>query len=384
MPNKLSNIYERNLDAYLEGHTIIINQGGARSGKTYSILQLIFNIALYSKKPLIISCVGQSMPNVKLGMLRDFKKILEDAGLIPDEIENKTDHIFKIGKCIIEFFSADNTGKVHGPQRDILFVNEIFFIPQDVYDALAVRTAGCKIVDFNPCREFYIHTEIIPNNPHKLITSTYLDNLTNLTQEQVRAIESKKNNQYWWDVYGLGKIGVTEGVIFKNWREQPFPDNLQFIFGADFGFSIDPSTLIKVAIDKGKKEIYVKEYLYQAGLGTDQLYSIFKTHAQHFLIIADCAEDRLISDLKNKGLNIQACEKGAGSISAGINSLLDYTIVVDPESHNLKKELRNYVWLNKGSKLAIDDYNHLLDPLRYCERFLNKPISMPYQVSPIC
>jgi len=164
-----------------------------------------------------------------------------------------------------------------------------------------------------------------------------------------------------------------EGVIFTNWIEEIFPEHLQHIWGADFGFSIDPSTLIKVAVDKSAKKIYVKEYLYQAGLGTDQLYSIFKTHTGNGLIIADSAEDRLIADLRSKGLNILACEKGPGSISAGINSLLDYTIVVDPDSHNIKKELRNYIWLNKGSKLAIDDYNHTIDPLRYTERYLNNP-----------
>jgi phage terminase large subunit len=152
--------------------------------------------------------------------------------------------------------------------------------------------------------------------------------------------------------------------VFTNWSFGEFnPDGLQTSCGMDFGFSLDPDTLTEVAIDKSKRKIYVKEHLYRNGLGTTELAQIILSRVGKTLIVADSAEPRLISDLKHKGVNIQAVKKG--TIESGVTTMQDFEIVVEPNSSNIAKELNNYVYLDKGSKLYIDDFNHAIDGIRY-------------------
>ena len=184
--------------------------------------------------------------------------------------------------------------------------------------------------------------------------------------------EAGKRNANFQKVFVEGEIGTIEGVVFDNWQIGEFDNNLQFIFGQDFGFSNDPTTLVKVAIDNNKRLIYIEELLYKTGLSTDQIYQLNKSFAENNLIIADSAEPRLIYELKQKGLNIKEAEKGQGSVSAGLLAMQDYTLIVSEKSVNLQRELKNYVWLDGSAKLVIDDFNHCIDAIRYAFRFLNK------------
>ena len=155
-----------------------------------------------------------------------------------------------------------------------------------------------------------------------------------------------------------------EGVVFTNWQFGEFnPHNLPTSFGLDFGFSIDPDSLSEVAIDKDNKKIYVKEHLYQNGLRMEELAKICLDKAGNKLIIADSAENRLIVDLRHKGLNIEPIKKG--TIESGITMMLDYDIIVEQNSSNIAKELNNYAYLNKGSKIFCDNFNHSIDGIRY-------------------
>src|SRR5690606_5654456 len=141
------------------------------------------------------------------------------------------------------------------------------------------------------------------------------------------------------------------------------------------GFSLDPDTLIKVAVDKSRKRVYVhEEYYDRKRLGTNDLYDVNKSRLRYAddLIIADSAEPRLIADLKELGLNIEACEKGDGSVKAGILSLQDYTIVVTPASINIKNELKNYKWSDKKAGIPVDANNHAIDAIRYVFRKLTE------------
>lgn len=200
----------------------------------------------------------------------------------------------------------------------------------------------------------YIHTD-------------YRDNIENLSPsflEQVEYIRINNPKKYEHVLLG-GWLNKAEGVVFEDWEEGEFIDNGKGIFGQDYGFSVDPTTLVKVCIEKSLKKIYVKEYLYKAKMTTSEIAEFNKKIAGDTLIIADSAEPRLIEELKRKGNNIKGAEKGPGSVSGGIARMLDYTLVVDPESKNLKKELNNYVWHDKKSNTPIDDWNHLIDPIRY-------------------
>lgn len=179
--------------------------------------------------------------------------------------------------------------------------------------------------------------------------------------------EVKKNNpEKYKHKYLGGWLDKAEGVVFSNWEIGEFnPDGLQTLFGQDYGFTIDPTTLVEVAIDKKKKILYVKECLYKKELTTSEIYQINKEYAGRKLIIADSAEPRLIAELRKSGNNIRAAKKGAGSISAGVMIMLDYKIVVEENSSNIVKEFNNHVYADKKSKLFVDDFNHIIDAIRY-------------------
>ena len=362
---KCTSVFEKNLHSYVEGDSFIVNQGGTRSSKTYSILQLLVLIAEKSTTPLIISVVSKALPHLKLGAMRNIDQILISLGYIPDAIKNKTDNFYRIGKSIIEFFGTDDIGKVHGPERDILFVNEGNYIKYDIFYHLAVRTTGAIFLDFNPTKIFWYHEEVQGKQKHAFIKSTYLDNEF-LTVAQIERIEGKKSNPYWWQVYGLGELGKLDGTIF-DWEWGAFDDSLPYIYGLDFGVK-DPDAMVKVAIDKINKRLYWKQEIYQNSLSTPQLGHIIKSRdVKNSLIVADNAGLRTINDLRNTGLNIIPVKKPR--IIDRIKFIWDYTLVIDPGSDDLEKELNTYVWLDKKGEVPIDEDNHLLDAGGYASYY---------------
>lgn len=370
MAMRCTSVFERNLNAYVNKEPLIVNQGGTRSSKSYSIMQLLMLIAVKSKVPLIISVCSQSLPHLKLGVMRDFDKILLSYGIIPDAIKNKTENYYKVGKCIIEFFGVDNLGKVHGPARDILFINEGNYIKGEIYTQLAIRTKRTVFVDFNPTKQFWYHEDIQGKVQHRLIKSTYLDNEF-LTAEQIARIESKKANAEWWKVYGEGELGRLQDAILTNWRYGEFDETLPHIYGLDFG-SRDPDAMTKVAVNEKNKLIYVDETIYQNGNGTDDLYSLIYSSINHnALIVADSQATRTIEDLERRKLNIIPAQKQR--ITEDIKVIKDYTLVVTERSYNLVRELNTWVWLDKKGDVPLDDNNHLLDSMRYAFNFLVKP-----------
>ena len=369
---KCTSVFSKNIKAYQQGKTLIVNQGGTRSSKTYSIMQLLFLIALGSKKKLVISVCSYALPHLKLGSMRDLEEIIENYGMLVVQVKNITESTFHIGNSIIEFFGTDNLGKVHGPARDILFINECNYVKYDAFDQLAIRTKGCVFLDFNPTREFWYHTEVVGKLEYEFVQSTYLDNEF-LTAAQIERIEAKKNNENWWRVYGLGELGRLEGAILQNWEFGEFDYSLPYGYGLDFGVK-DPDAMVKVAVDRANQRLYWKEELYQNSMSTSQLTQAIKArNTGSRLIIADSAAIRTILDLKGQGLNIKAVSKGL--INDDIKMLLDWQIIVDPESFNLQKELNNWVWLDKKGEVPIDSDNHLIDAGRYYSRTVIKPIS---------
>lgn len=190
------------------------------------------------------------------------------------------------------------------------------------------------------------------------IHTTYLDGKEFLNESFLRQAEETrvKNPQKYEHVLLGGWLEKAEGVIFTNWKIGDFIENDYVGFGQDFGFSIDPTTLVKVSIDKKNKRIYAKEYLYKAGLTTSQIAEENKRYCENRLIVADSAEPRLISELKMSGCNIKPIEKP--KITDSIALLQDYELIIDSDSTNLIKELNNYSWHDRKSEVPIDDFNH--------------------------
>jgi len=216
----------------------------------------------------------------------------------------------------------------------------------------------------------------------RYIHSTYTDNLDNLSQSFLDGIELMKVNnpsKYKHKILG-GWLERAEGVIFDNWHFGDFDDSLPSIWGQDYGYATDPTTLVKVAIDSKRMVIYLDECLYKQSMDTQAIYNAnFREAGATGLIVGDNAEPRLIAELKAKPLNIKACDKMG--VAESIRMMLDYKLVVTPRSANIAKELNNYQWSDRKSETPIDDHNHLIDAARYSViKLLGKPNAGKYFV----
>ena len=203
------------------------------------------------------------------------------------------------------------------------------------------------------------------------IHTTYLDNKEYLSESFLNQIESLKVNnpiKYKHTILG-GWLDKAEGVVFTNWKLGKFIEVNPSIYGQDFGFSIDPTTLVQTSIDKANKRIYIKELVYKAKLTTSEIFELNQRYCDNQLIIADSAEPRLIHELRIRGNNIKETIKGAGSVSAGLALMQDYELIIDNDSTNIVKELNNYTWSDKKSNTPIDAFNHSIDAIRYAIYF---------------
>ena len=370
------------------GKRIKAVQGGTSAGKTYGILPILINTAINT--PMIeISVVAESVPHLKRGALKDFKKMMHSKNNWRAKWWNATDKKFNFPNgSYIEFFSADDDAKLRGARRDVLYMNECNNMSLHVYTELSARTKGDIYLDWNPTSEFWFHNQLQGDEDVDFLILTYKDNEAcpqSAIDFILKAKDKSKTSKYWanwYKVYGLGQIGSLQGSVFENWRLGDFnPDQIPTIYGQDYGYSNDPTTLIEVAIDKKKKLIYAKELLYKTKLTTSEIANINIRHAGDSLIVGDSAEPRLIQEVRSKGCNLVATKKGKDSILTGIKIMQDYDIVVDHKSSNMVKELNNYRWLDKGNK-PCDDHNHLIDALRYAVFYqLSNPNKGMYYIS---
>ena len=216
------------------------------------------------------------------------------------------------------------------------------------------------------------------------IHTTYQDNLENLSESFLKQIEDLKVRRplkYKHAIMG-GWLDKAEGVIFRNWTIGKFKRVGVSVWGQDYGFSNDPTTLIETNIDTSNKRIYLKECFYLPSLTTSQITRLNEQHAKGGLIIADSAEPRLISEIRAKGCNVKPSVKGQGSVTYGISLLQDYDLIISEDSINLIKELNNYSWLERKSNTPIDKFNHLIDAVRYAVSFqLQNPNRGKYTIS---
>lgn len=340
----------------IEDNRWILLQGSTRSGKTWSIIHFVINFCyVHQNCGIEIDLVRDTFTALKATIWKDFQTITQELGIWEEKNHHKTEHTYKLYGNIIQYYGADNPEKIHGRSRDILIINEANHIEQETIDQLTPRTRYRIIADFNPAlgAEHWLDPYI---DKFGVLITTYKDN-PHLTKEQVQDIESKKNNPYWWTIYGTGQRAKVQGAVFENWEVGEFQGE-DYSYGMDFGYSNDPSTLIKVSIDKKNQIIYADECLYETHLTTSQLYEIASKEADKKLIIADSSEPRLIAELRSKGLNIQGAKKGQGSVVEGVVMMNDYRIVITERSKNLRKELSKYRWADKGKTVPIDDNNH--------------------------
>jgi phage terminase large subunit len=350
-------------------------QGGTSAGKTFGILPILIDIA--AKRPMCeISVVAESVPHLKRGALKDFKKIMLLTKRWFPQYWNATDskYTFPNGSYI-EFFSADNDAKLRGARRDVLYMNECNNMTLQSFMELASRTKQEIYLDWNPTNEFWFHTELQDDEDVDFIILTYKDNEAcpeSAIKEIEKAKKKAKTSSFWanwYKVYGLGELGSLEGVIFNNWKQiDKIPKEAVYLgSGMDFGFTNDPTTLVDVYRYDGK--IIVDEIIYSTGLLNSDLIRLIKKDGKKRVIYADSADPKTIKELRTKGVSVKGADKGKDSINFGISILQDFEILVTKRSVNLIKELRGYVWdkAKDGTKLnkPVDYLNHAIDAFRY-------------------
>ena len=364
-----SALYRQN---FVSNADIVVNQGGTSSGKTYAILQVLFAKAI--SEACIITVVGQDIPNLKVGALRDAIDIHNGDEAIKQQVTfyNRSDRVFSfLNGSIMEFNSYDNDQDAKSGKRDYLFVNEANGIPYNIYEQLSLRTRKQVYIDYNPDTSFWVHDKVIPIPSTELIISDHRHNpfLSEKIREKIEALKSKDLDL--WKVYARGITGRIEGLIFKKWYvlNESFEDKKIIGYGIDFGFSNDPSTLIEVRMQDG--ELYVQELIYETGLTNQDISSRMDALnvSRGALIVADSAEPKSIEELRRLRWTIDGVKKGKDSVMFGINLLKGYAINVHSSSKNLIKELEQYKWkVNKNGdslNVPIDEYNHAIDALRY-------------------
>ena len=372
-------VYYRTMDAIIQTDRFVSSCGGTRSGKTYADLQCLFELALQDKSPTRTSVVSETFPHLKRGAIRDFKDAIGDAW--DEACWSKGEYIYTFphNGAFIEFFSADAPAKVHGPARDRLFINEAQSIPYETARQLFVRTSGLIILDYNPTHSFWVNEQIETRPNCVTIHSTYLDN-PYLTKEQRDEIEANKADRNWWQVYGEGKIGTLEGVIysFDLIDEMPFgldASSLVEVQGIDFGFTNDPTARVRCLVDTRRKVIYADQRCYETRMQNRHIIDDLQRDGvtRSTPIYADCAEPKSIADIAEAGFNVIPCDKGAPVHSDKLKFQLQWmqgwTLRVTKSSLDLINELRNYTWAKdrdgKSLNEPIDKFNHALDALRY-------------------
>jgi len=383
-----------------------IVSGGRGSGKSFSVNALL--VMLTYEQGHTILFTRYTLTSAYISIIPEFINKLElfgniqDFHITKDEILNK-----KTGSKIIfrgiKTSSGDQTANLKSLQGITTWVVDEAeeLTDEQKFDTidLSVRQQGKQnkvILILNPTtKEHFIYRRFFEDrgvqegsNTTKenttYIHTTYLDNIDNLSKsyiEQIAQMRERRPEKYKQQMLGAW-LNKAEGVIFDNWSIGEFKRYGVSVFGQDYGFAADPSTLVEVNINTSTKTIYLKECFYLPRLTTSQIAELNLKHAKNGLIVGDSAEPRLLNELKAKGCSIKPSIKGQGSVTYGISLLQDYDLVVSADSTNLIKELNNYRWLERKSNTPIDKFNHLIDAIRYAVGYqLQNPNRGKYAIS---
>lgn len=381
---KTTGVFSKLVKALAEDPRYIDNCGGTRSGKTYAMLQLLILIVMRDTFRSVNSVVSETLPHLKKGAIRQFKEIMQNEGWWDARAWNESDHIYTFPNgAIIEFFSVESPEKVHGPERDRIFVNEAQNIKEETAKQLFIRTRLLVMWDYNPTHSFWTN-EVYAVKPNCItVRSTYLDNGF-LTKAQVQEIEDNRVNKNWWRVYGLGEIGVLEGVVyeFATIDEIPadLPSSVIECYGLDYGFTNSITALVHVFIDEGRKAVYADEEIYRRGLHNSDIAELMAargvpTKSQRAVpVYADSAEPKSNSELSQYGYNVKGCDKTTtgdrhNPITTQIGHVQGYKLHFTKRSVNMIKEARGYMWDTgkNGERLnvPVPVEDHTMDALRY-------------------
>ena len=383
MLNEKFNIFPNNTRYYLL-------TGGRGSGKSFAVALNTLVLSFDNKCQHKILFTRYTLRSASISIIPEFKEKIELMEwehlfhITNNEITN-----LETGSKIlfrgIKTSSGDQTANLKSLQGITTWIIDEAeeMVDEDVFDKIdfSVRQKGARnrvVMVMNPStKEHWIYQRFYENagvqagysgikGETTYCHSTYLDNIEHLSQSYLNRINEMKERRpqrYKHTIEGAW-LEKAEGVIFNNWSLGEFKEVGKIVFGQDYGFSQDASSLVKTSIDKENKIIYIQLCFYQPKLTTSEIAVLNKKFAADNLIVGDSAEPRLITEL-SRDCNVVPAIKGQGSITFGISLLQDYDLIIHPDSTDLIKELNNYVWLEKKSQTPSDNWNHAIDALRY-------------------
>jgi phage terminase large subunit len=355
--------------------------GGARAGKTVAILQsIILYCGSHRGEGKVVTVARAKLTWLKASVLQDWLRLLKEYGLYSEADWNKSEMVYRLFGCEVWFVGLDDMQRLHGRRQDVTFVNEAMELDQADFRQLEVRTTEYVILDFNPSRSSHFIFSSVMTRPDcdyyhcTLVDNPFLDPAirksilqTEPTPENVQAGTA---DEAFWKVYGLGERASLDGQVYTNYSFcRDFPESDRDWYGCDFGFTNDPTAVVRVCMVGG--ELYVDQVLYRTRLTNRDIADSLDIDLvpKNRPMYCDSAEPKSIEDLHRYGWNAQPVRKGPDSVRKGIDILKSYKINVTERSMDLKKELENYMWRKDKNGAAlnepVDKFNHALDALRY-------------------
>lgn len=369
------------------------------AGKTVNILGAMATMCAEDINPTVSTVTSMSMPHMKGGALRDFEMYV--YGTFKGDIKkyHKTDHLFTFKSgSLLEFKVFESEFAARGPRRKRLFINEANRFDYMTYFQLDSRSEQ-TIIDYNPTLRFWGHD--LENDPDTV--SFFSDHRHNpfLTDQKHREIEALCTFEYnedgtikfredgqpvvlkgsleLWKVYARGLTGNITGIIFPNWEcidDADFPKDREqdWIFSIDFGYTNDPTAIVKIC--KVANTLFIKELAYETAMSEHHIRSILLANGYNSNMPLYCEHDPdMIAALRNLGILAMPARKGQGSINAGIKLINSYDVKYPHSSKNLHTERGLYIWevdekhivdgKPKVTNIPVDRNNHLMDACRY-------------------
>jgi phage terminase large subunit len=365
MQIKATNIFQKNFDALQDnGVRFVINEGGSRSSKTYSLCQMIIVYCLQNKGK-VVSIIRKTFPALRATVMRDFFEILKDLDIYSSERHNKSEHIYTFDNgSIVEFFSVDDEQKIRGRKRDLAWCNEANELFYDDFTQLNMRTENKLIFDYNPSESSSWLYEL-PKDESLLIKSTYKDNpfLPESIKKQIEDL--KRTDEALYQIYALGEKAISKSNIYSNWtflnhRPAKF---VKYIYGLDFGYN-HPTALVRVYWCDN--DIYIEKVIYESYLTTSNLIERMNELGveKHIEIMADYSRPEIIAEMNNAGFDVQNANK---VVKKGIDNIKTFGVYCE-DSKEIKKEYDNYKWKKVGDIITDEPvklFDDAMDAIRY-------------------
>jgi len=365
MEIKSTVIFEKNYEALNDpAIRFVINEGGSRSSKTYSLCQLVIIYCLQNNNK-VVSIIRKTFPALRATVMRDFIEILKDLGIYSLEDHNKSEHIYTFPNgSIVEFFSVDDEQKIRGRKRDIAWCNEANELYFDDFTQLNMRTESKLIFDYNPSESSSWLYEL-PMEESILIKSTYKDNpfLPQSIRSQIEDL--KRTDEALYQIYALGEKAISKSNIYSNWTFIPHRPArfVNYVYGLDFGYN-HPTALMRVYWCDN--DIYIEPVIYESYLTTPMLidkmqsFNVEKT----ITIVADYARPEIIAELNNAGYDVQNANK---VVKKGIDNIKTFGVFCQDDKA-IRKEYENYKWKKVGDMITdepVKMWDDAMDAIRY-------------------